>query len=133
MDAIFAVFVVAVDNEGLVAMTTRPHGKSQSHGLPGGKVDPGETPSEAVLRETREEGWEVTLDSDRPFHVDEVSGRKVAWFHGRINQALIDYKEKARGIETLKAPLEWVAQTGYKNDVAIQSYKALVQKKPELA
>lgn len=130
MEDLFAVFVVAVDEDGLVAMTTRPKGKSESHGLPGGKVDPGESPVEAVLREAKEEGWEVKLETDRPFYVDYVKDRKVAWFRGSIVSELADYKEKHRGIETLRAPLEWVAQSGYKNDLAILKYQSLSRRKP---
>lgn len=46
-----------VDADGRVLITQRPEGK-QLAGLwefPGGKVEPGETPEEAVIRELREE------------------------------------------------------------------------------
>lgn len=46
-----------VDADGRVLITQRPEGK-QLAGLwefPGGKVEPGETPEEAVVRELREE------------------------------------------------------------------------------
>lgn len=125
MDNIFAVFVIAVDEQGMVAMTTRPKGKSGSHGLPGGKVDPGESLVDAVIREAEEEGWEISLLSDQPFYVDNVKDRKVAWFHGTIVQQLTYYKEVERGIKTLRAPLDWVAQTGYKNDLAVMRYRRI--------
>ncbi len=46
-----------VDADGRVLITQRPEGK-QLAGLwefPGGKVEPGETPEEALVRELREE------------------------------------------------------------------------------
>ncbi|MGE0420700.1 MAG: 8-oxo-dGTP diphosphatase MutT [Reyranellaceae bacterium] len=49
--------VAMVDVDGRVLIAQRPPGKSMA-GLwefPGGKVDPGETPEEALVRELREE------------------------------------------------------------------------------
>ena len=49
--------VALVDVDGRVLIAQRPEGKSMA-GLwefPGGKVDPGETPEEALVRELREE------------------------------------------------------------------------------
>lgn len=42
---------------------------------PGGHLDPGETPGEAVLREVAEEtGLDATIESEVPFHVDVHEG-----------------------------------------------------------
>ena len=49
--------VALVDPDGRVLIARRPEGKSMA-GLwefPGGKVDPGETPEQALVRELREE------------------------------------------------------------------------------
>jgi len=55
--------VAMIDIDGRVLIAQRPPGKSMA-GLwefPGGKVDPGETPEEALVRELREElGVETT-------------------------------------------------------------------------
>jgi len=49
--------VVLIDVEGRILLTQRPEGKSMA-GLwefPGGKVEPGETPEHALIRELQEE------------------------------------------------------------------------------
>lgn len=54
---VLVVAVVLVDADGRVLIAKRPDGKKMA-GLwefPGGKVDPGETPEAALIRELREE------------------------------------------------------------------------------
>ena len=62
--------VVLVDADGRVLLAQRPDGK-QMAGLwefPGGKVDPGETPEAALIRELREElGIDVAASCLAPF------------------------------------------------------------------
>lgn len=50
---------VVMDEQGHVLLIRENYGKRR-YGLPGGRVDAGETPEEAVVREVREEtGLEV--------------------------------------------------------------------------
>jgi 8-oxo-dGTP diphosphatase len=49
-----AVCVILIDNEGKILGVSRRN-KPNDMNLPGGKVDPGETPEEACIRETKEE------------------------------------------------------------------------------
>jgi len=62
--------VVLVDADGRVLLAQRPEGKSMA-GLwefPGGKVDPGETPEAALIRELAEElGIDVAASCLAPF------------------------------------------------------------------
>jgi 8-oxo-dGTP diphosphatase len=62
--------VVLVDADGRVLLAQRPEGKAMA-GLwefPGGKVDPGETPETALIRELAEEiGIDVTASCLAPF------------------------------------------------------------------
>jgi 8-oxo-dGTP diphosphatase len=62
--------VALVDADGRVLLAERPAGKSMA-GLwefPGGKVDPGETPEAALIRELAEElGIDVTASCLAPF------------------------------------------------------------------
>ena len=64
------VAVALVDVDGRVLIAQRPEGKSMA-GLwefHGGKVDPGETPEQALIRELREEiGIDVTENCLAPF------------------------------------------------------------------
>ena len=67
---ILVVAVALVDVDGRVLIAQRPEGKSMA-GLwefPGGKVDPGETPEQALIRELQEElGIDVTENCLAPF------------------------------------------------------------------
>ena len=67
---ILVAAVVLVDTDGRVLLAQRPEGK-QMAGLwefPGGKVDPGETPEAALIRELREElGIDVAASCLAPF------------------------------------------------------------------
>jgi 8-oxo-dGTP diphosphatase len=62
--------VALIDGDNRVLIAQRPNGKSMA-GLwefPGGKIEPGETPEEALVRELREElGIEVCLTCLAPF------------------------------------------------------------------
>jgi 8-oxo-dGTP diphosphatase len=67
---ILVAAVVLVDADGRVLLAQRPEGK-QMAGLwefPGGKVDPGETPEAALIRELSEElGIDVAASCLAPF------------------------------------------------------------------
>jgi 8-oxo-dGTP diphosphatase len=67
---ILVAAVVLVDTDGRVLLAQRPEGK-QMAGLwefPGGKVDPGETPEAALIRELGEElGIDVAASCLAPF------------------------------------------------------------------
>jgi len=50
--------------------------------LPGGQVNDGETGADAVIRESREDGWEILLTTNKPIHSQLVAGKLVAWYVG---------------------------------------------------
>lgn len=121
----FAVFVVAAVPGGIAATTrATDRGEAGRIGLPGGKVDAGETAYQAALREAREEGWAIEGMADRPFHADRVEGRMVSWFAASCATPLEFFKESGR-IRPFVASVEAVAQSGYGNDKAMRAWQAL--------
>ena len=70
MSILLVVACALIDADGRILIAQRPEGKGMA-GLwefPGGKVDPGETPEQALVRELREElGIEVCLECLAPF------------------------------------------------------------------
>lgn len=69
MKMLLVVAVALVDVDGRVLIAQRPEGKAMA-GLwefPGGKIDPGERPEEALIRELKEElGIDVTASCLAP-------------------------------------------------------------------
>jgi len=113
----FAVFVVAPYQDGYAATTrAKDRGESGRIGLPGGKIDPGENPVEAAVRESEEEGWQVLNINPIPIHKAIVEGKMVWWFRADSAQPLTEYKEKYRGIIPIKVDLQTIANSGYGNE-----------------
>lgn len=115
----FAAFAVVVFDDGSIAATTRD--KGNSIGLPGGKVDLGETPEEAVIREAEEEGW-LVCGLPVLIRQDYVEGKLVAWYAFEEGFSLENYKEKPRGIRPIRVSLAEMANSGYGNDF-LKDYK----------
>ena len=121
----FAVFIFAQLPDGSWAATTRAadRGEAGRIGLPGGKVDAGEDPRAAALREAREEGWAIEARPSDLVLVHEamVEGHPVAWFaapRGARVVCLDDYKEVGR-IRPIRIDLDAIAASGYGNDKAV--------------
>ncbi len=116
----FATFLIAPTDTDLtrLAATTRAAdtGEAGKIGLPGGKVDAGETDKQAVIRESAEEGWNVPADANLTLcHVDIVDGKQVSWFLcDKPVSKLANYKEKHR-ITPISATVNQVANSGYGN------------------
>jgi len=120
MEYPFAVFVVHQFPNGKIAATTRPKDRMKddeglSYGLPGGKVDPGEDPMEAAIRESKEEGWNVSGLTQK--HSDIVQGKLVWWYHAKSAIPLREYKEKYRGIKPIQIDINQLK--GFGNKIAI--------------
>jgi 8-oxo-dGTP pyrophosphatase MutT (NUDIX family) len=114
-EAVFAAFVV-VRTEGGFAATTRAADRGESGiGLPGGKLDPGESPVAAVIREAAEEGWLVSTVDPVPIQALLVDGKLVLWFTATTAVRLSVYKERGR-ITPVVATFGQILSSGYGNE-----------------
>ena len=114
LKTVLVVAVALIDADGRVLIAQRPEGK-QLAGLwefPGGKVEPGERPEAALIRELREElGIEVSESCLAPF---------VFASHGYPDMHLLMPLYLCRrweGAPTARehAALKWVKPTGLRN------------------
>lgn len=110
-DIPFAVFVL-VRVDGGYAATTRIGG---GIGLPGGKIDAGETAVSAVIREAHEEGWDVSGVSTTPIQTRLVDGKVIQWFVAETAVKLANYKEIGR-IKNIVATAEQITKSGFGNE-----------------
>lgn len=112
----FAAFVLSKTENGLYAATTRPYDKETPIGLPGGKVEEGETPMEAALRESEEEGWKMIGINPNPILKKTNHHGIIFWFTAEKAIKLDDYKEKQEGIVNIEVSLEEIARSGNGNE-----------------
>lgn len=118
----FAVFVVAPVRGGIAATTrAADRGEAGKIGLPGGKVDKGESEQQAAIREAKEEGWSVIGVESTPYYTAKVEGRTVSWFKATGAIELATYKEQGR-ISTMVASISEISASGYGNDRAMAEY-----------
>lgn len=111
----FAAFVLALGVNGKYSGTTRDKGNSPV-GLPGGKVDKGENPAAAAIREASEEGWNVKLISNKPIQTKILNGKKIVWFSAVAISKRKNYKEKKRGIRPIWISRKQIVKTKMGND-----------------
>jgi 8-oxo-dGTP pyrophosphatase MutT (NUDIX family) len=120
-----SAFIICIKDDAVCA-TTRDKG-IYPVGLPGGKVEKGETPLEAALRESKEEGWLFKDVNPTPIYEGFVEGNPVVFFYAKEGNQLAQYKEKYRGIKPVLANKEVIQeQRKYLNDKALQSVEKML-------
>lgn len=112
----FASFIVAPCGEKFAA-TTRAADRDEAGkiGLPGGKIDKGESALQGAIREANEEGFAVFGVSEKPIHSAIVDGQLVLWFRASFALPLTNYKEKGR-ISPITVSREEIVKSGYGNE-----------------
>jgi 8-oxo-dGTP pyrophosphatase MutT (NUDIX family) len=115
---IFAAFVVAPVGDDIAA-TTRVN--SDKIGLPGGKLEPGESARDAVIREAMEEGWKLSDVAETHYHEDIVDGNPVVWFIAGSATKIDNHKEAGR-VEPVVASFDRISTSGFGNKEAILKY-----------
>ena len=123
----FAAFLLATPSShanspraGLyLCATTRAvdRGEGGLLGLPGGKIDPGESPADAARREALEEGWALpTRAVLTEAHRAQVDGHTVVWLRSDTPAVKrVNFKEKGR-IMPIVLTINEVAYSGYGNE-----------------
>lgn len=126
--AIFALgaFAVIMDKEGCVLLSYRS--ENDLWGLPGGGVDHGELPTEAVVRETREEtGLDIEIMRLVGVYGNEKGKEMVFSFQCKVIGGSCQLTDEA-DLHTYFAPQELPYNTIPKHVERIQdTLKALVQ------
>jgi ADP-ribose pyrophosphatase YjhB (NUDIX family) len=116
--SVFAAFAVIVLPNGRIAGTTRPSG---GVGLPGGKVEPGENPVQAAVREAAEEGWDVHCKG-HVVHDQLVDGKLVMWISFERAERRAEWREKGR-VEPVELTVDEIETSGMGNDVVARKIR----------
>ena len=83
-EPLMAACVLILSDDGKILAVSRRDDPS-AYGMPGGKVDPGETPEEAASRELEEETGLVAGDLNQVFKMKDADGYTTVTFTGQVS------------------------------------------------
>jgi hypothetical protein len=124
-----ASFAIIFKEDGICSVNRLKQGLITNIGLPGGKLEESETPIEAAIRESHEEGWDITnIIFQREICIQVIDNNLVSYvlFVADVKE-LTEYKEKYRGIIPRIASEIDINHSGMGNSLALQLAKDIYQ------
>jgi ADP-ribose pyrophosphatase YjhB (NUDIX family) len=122
---VHAAFAVVILPSGKIAGVTR---QPEGIGLPGGKLKPGETSVQAAIRESAEEGWNVS-GTFFDVHKDVVDNKNICWILFSHAMRRDEWKEMER-ISPIEISIPELSSSGMGNYIVAKKLSHAINLMP---